>query len=758
MSTPVDPRTNYVSTCSAFISSENLNNFTKEEVSSIPLDKILEKLSGKILLKIDCEGSEFCVLSASRLLNKVDRIIAEFHFNKTDKVNKGLWKYDLSEDGIVKFLKERGFIVEVYRRGIVQDKFVNEVIVAYRDAKIALVCLAHNRPYYAKFSVESILKARKPKRMKTFVYVDTPDETKEELINIYKSLGDIELRFSNIGFGAKAYLLAFREIFSEGFDLCFLVLEDVIISADFFEFCLDVLQEVSSKLAAVCCYSMYGKEDDTLFYLQGHFSDCGACLLRSFFLRNIEHLVDEFLRTKTKEEYRDFVEKYKLDEAKHLSGFGPDVLLYVVIRKRGLLTALPFKSRSRHIGTSGFHLKGPAIFYKTLEEYAFSKDPAFYSAAAFHTQFYHRLELNRERQSLKLAKCVLVDYPFRFTDGLTYYALRRYTEFNDEDFFSTVHKKNYFEEFKIDKKLKIYNLEYIHTHYKLDPLATPKKHIETNAKVKVQDLIAETPHLKEKDKEFLRETGRKVDFCIAPTNFIKDVVNKYFNNVLVIPISIDFNSLTEEEPLEIDFGNRFVFLCISTMQRRKNIPELIECFEKAFEGRDDVCLVLKIGFGGLKDVNSLLKYKKYKRPLIFFSTKTLNRKQLNWLYRKAHAYVTATRGEGLNIPLLEAMYVGLPVIAPLHTAHLDYLTEENSFPVRSYGMRLLEDNSACYNTHIGYEFPIVDLDDMIAKMRYVVDNYNKAKAKTSLARETVLKKFSVEVTREQLLNVLREYS
>jgi glycosyltransferase involved in cell wall biosynthesis len=41
--------------------------------------------------------------------------------------------------------------------------------------------------------------------------------------------------------------------------------------------------------------------------------------------------------------------------------------------------------------------------------------------------------------------------------------------------------------------------------------------------------------------------------------------------------------------------------------------------------------------------------------------------------------VTTTLGEGWNLPATEAAATGLPVLAPRHSAHLDFLTKDNSF-------------------------------------------------------------------------------
>jgi FkbM family methyltransferase len=71
------------------------------EVNTVSLDDILLKLPKISLLKIDTEGSEFEILMNSKLLNKVDKIVGEYHNDLTE--------YNLND--LIKFLEENNFEV-----------------------------------------------------------------------------------------------------------------------------------------------------------------------------------------------------------------------------------------------------------------------------------------------------------------------------------------------------------------------------------------------------------------------------------------------------------------------------------------------------------------------------------------------------------------------------------------------------------------------------------------------------------------------
>ena len=721
------------------------------EVSTTTLDKILEKLEGKILLKLDCEGSEYRILSSSKLLDKVDEILLEWHGGSSlnDLLRTQSWTLSYDEKGVTQFLEAKGFKVSVLSCYRGQQEMSG--VVRARRNKIALACLAHNRPHYAKPSVESILRARKPKDLKIFVQIDAPDETKDEIVKLYKQLGDVEFLYSNVG-SPDAALLLLREVFSRGYDLCFYIAEDIIVSEDLFEFCLDALEKEPEVVAVSEMSVCRSRDDDRLYRLDLHWSPAGSCLKRDFFVKYIDPLIDEYFQSRLRPDaFRKFAETHKL-----IPHTGWDLLVFSVIQREKKLVVVPFSDRAKHIGSSGTHVKGPLVV-KSLEEWAQERDTELYKVISVNTYFGYNFKLRRERQSLKRAVCVLLGpLPVTCRDGLRRQLTQRYKELDSDEFHPRV--IDYTEQVAraLDCSLVKHSSERVDIDYVYLPATSMRGvKISVNARVRVFELIAETPYLTERDKHFLQtRIAKEFDFLITPSSFFKSVLEQFHRNVHFVPASIPTELLEDVEPVPtLNTEGRFVFLCIVTPQSRKNIPVLIQSFGTAFKNRDDVCLVLRSSFSP----GVLARYKKYTLPKIYFCNRELSRKQLNWLYRNAHAYVTASRGEGLNIPLLEAMYFELPVIAGYYTAHTDYMTEENSFPVRDRGMKPAIAYDGFSATHIGYELYQIDESDLIDKMRYVFNHYSEAREKGKKAKQTVLEKYHINVTRKQLLDVLRKY-
>src|SRR5690606_21521705 len=69
------------------------------------------------------------------------------------------------------------------------------------------------------------------------------------------------------------------------------------------------------------------------------------------------------------------------------------------------------------------------------------------------------------------------------------------------------------------------------------------------------------------------------------------------------------------------------------------------------------------------------------RPDILIWDETLSQQQIGSLYKNAHAFVLASRGEGWGRPYLEAMALGLPTIGTCGTGNEDFMSDENSFLV-----------------------------------------------------------------------------
>jgi glycosyltransferase involved in cell wall biosynthesis len=139
----------------------------------------------------------------------------------------------------------------------------------------------------------------------------------------------------------------------------------------------------------------------------------------------------------------------------------------------------------------------------------------------------------------------------------------------------------------------------------------------------------------------------------------------------------------ESEDIGIELDYDFNFLAVAQMGPRKNLANTIKWFFEEFQN-DEVGLVLKTNMANCSTADKLfcsetLKSMKSQFPeskcKLYLLHGDLSLPQMNSLYThsKIKSLVTFTHGEGFGLPIFEAAYHGLPVIAPSWSGQNDFL-------------------------------------------------------------------------------------
>ncbi len=139
------------------------------------------------------------------------------------------------------------------------------------------------------------------------------------------------------------------------------------------------------------------------------------------------------------------------------------------------------------------------------------------------------------------------------------------------------------------------------------------------------------------------------------------------------------------ENLDLTLDTEFNFLSVALLGPRKNLENLIRWFVEEFNEDETVGLILKVSrsSGSLMDkehtreiLKSLLAKYPDRKCKVYFLHGDLTEGELHSLYLRddIHAYVTTTHGEGYGLPIFEAAYSGLPIIATNWSGHLDFLS------------------------------------------------------------------------------------
>ena len=147
--------------------------------------------------------------------------------------------------------------------------------------------------------------------------------------------------------------------------------------------------------------------------------------------------------------------------------------------------------------------------------------------------------------------------------------------------------------------------------------------------------------------------------------------NDNINNNKMIDVDSDGRSnsnnyINIKKILNIKSSDKIVFFTVGAMTRNKGMDVLLSTFHKLIKYKPNCCLLL---LKGLDDLYSPVEYLKhlvqiYKLPenSIKYIGGIFSSEDMNLLYNIADLYISPYRGEGFNMPVLEAMSVGLPVL------------------------------------------------------------------------------------------------
>lgn len=149
--------------------------------------------------------------------------------------------------------------------------------------------------------------------------------------------------------------------------------------------------------------------------------------------------------------------------------------------------------------------------------------------------------------------------------------------------------------------------------------------------------------------------------------------------VIVVPHAYDFDR-------HIDTPNRIAkpgdskrhrFYYVGAWNYRKNPAGVVRAYAHAFAPKDNVELLLHLP-GSNKETLAYAMCATGIAPEDFPAFRVtfdhVPRENIDMLHQHADCFVTATRGEGWNLPAFEAMVAGRMVIAPMYMGHDDFLS------------------------------------------------------------------------------------
>ena len=203
---------------------------------------------------------------------------------------------------------------------------------------------------------------------------------------------------------------------------------------------------------------------------------------------------------------------------------------------------------------------------------------------------------------------------------------------------------------------------------------------------------------------------------------------------------------------------RFRILTVTNSHdlERYNTRAVIDAYLKTFTKDDDVVLTIK-DYGatsGDTTIRQTLAQARTGAPIEYLGEFT-DKQALIALYQSSDAFISAHRGEGFGMKILDAMACGLPVVTPLFGGPTAYCDETNCFPV-DFSLVPMGDCLDARSLRItnGPTWAEVSPASLGRQMRMVFNNRPAAAAVGERARAAVIDRFSWNSAADRLIAIV----
>ncbi len=210
-----------------------------------------------------------------------------------------------------------------------------------------------------------------------------------------------------------------------------------------------------------------------------------------------------------------------------------------------------------------------------------------------------------------------------------------------------------------------------------------------------------------------------------------------------LPLGVDTHYFHPGIKAYRNLRGEFVFLSVMEWGERKEPWLLLKAFSETFHAGEPVRLLCKVINRDLavnvqRSIRRLELQASGGRISYLFNLE-FPHYQLGSLYRSADCFVATSRGEGWDMPLMEAMACGLPAIATDWGAHREYFHPGVGYPLSIHGTVPAVARCADYE---GFRWAEPDGEHLRSLLREVYENRVEAAQRGAAAAREVAEKWT----------------
>lgn len=275
--------------------------------------------------------------------------------------------------------------------------------------------------------------------------------------------------------------------------------------------------------------------------------------------------------------------------------------------------------------------------------------------------------------------------------------------------------------------------------------------------------------------QWLQYAGRENHEWWVPCQWAKDALLRTgFSNeaVQVVPYGVEFHCPTFNDTVPKLNDDKFTFMTVGRWCNLKGLDVLLKAFIKEFEPhKDNVRLFIKTTTNQQLELSNQMVTASIQAiinelripdpPEIGFGTEAWTMQRYWDVLNAADAYVHPSRAEAIGIAPVQAMGLGLPVIATKWSAMMDYVDSDVAWPldfdivpVQQHDPRFYH-----YDEYIG-KWANPDEEHLRDLLREVYENYqdggDELRKKGAKARERVKEMFNWSIHAENRVKRLME--